>query len=640
VLASAKALTTRHDLMIGIREAVQRVLADHPTEVHMVSLSTTLATNAIVEGNGAPICALLLGYGGRVPDDTRFDEILGTSRYALISGGHLTSGEPYQPLDLSAARRAIREHAPHVSAFAVSGYFGTRNPEHEQAIRDLAIEMTGLPVTCGHELTHRLDAIRRATTVALNARLIPLLCDLIAAVERTMEAHEIQAPLMVVKGDGSLMKASMAMERPIETILSGPAASVVGAQHLAQADEPLIVDMGGTTTDIAVIEKGRPRLSRKGARVGQWQTMVEAIDIHTAGIGGDSRVWVDESRDLCIGPRRIVPVSLLATEYPQVVAALERQVARSNDPRATDGQFLLLQQKGWSGNGEGPGFEAKLLEQLRQGPLALDQVYRIMTYPQLYIRYLQRLEQQGIVIRAGLTPTDAAHVLGRYTVWHTEAARLAAQLMARRMGDEPGTLCQRIIHQAAEQIAVEVVDKLLADQGLDGQGAALARSPLVIQALRPEVERTLDLHLTLRRPLLAIGAPVSTYFQRVRELLNSPLIIPEHSEVANAIGAVAGSVVHREHALVTPDADDRGFRVHLSTHTRLFVEQGEALRYASEAALQLATEGALAAGADTVQAQLERHDRTAPVAEGWGDSIYVQTDLTATAVGRPHLATR
>lgn len=279
IVAGAKALTTHERLENGIHTAIERLLALPEAQgvriddVRLVSVSTTLATNAIAEGRGAPICALLIGYRQAIPDEEalqrpEFD--LPQARYAFVPGGHDAEGVEVDALDLYALRAAILEHAPHVAAFAVSGYFGTRNPEHELAAKRMVTELTGLPVTCGHELTHQLDAIRRAMTANLNATLIPLLADLIAAVEHTMATMGIHAPLMVVKGDGSLMEAAVAKERPVETILSGPAASVVGAQHLAGGlQEMVVVDMGGTTTDIAVIQGGHPRLSPQGAQVGR-----------------------------------------------------------------------------------------------------------------------------------------------------------------------------------------------------------------------------------------------------------------------------------------------------------------------------------------------------------------------------------
>ena len=153
----------------------------------------------------------------------------------------------------------------------------------------------------------------------------PLLNDLLVSVRGTMAELDIHAPLMVVKGDGSLVSADFAAQRPIETVLSGPAASVVGAQHMGEAASAVVVDMGGTTTDIAVLQAGRPRLNKDGAQVGRWRTMVEAIDVHTVGLGGDSRVWLDTEGEIQIGPRRVVPLSLLGRDSPEIKPVLAEQ---------------------------------------------------------------------------------------------------------------------------------------------------------------------------------------------------------------------------------------------------------------------------------------------------------------------------
>ena len=112
-----------------------------------------------------------------------------------------------------------------------------RNSDHEVKLRNLVSSLTGKPVTCGHELASQLDAPRRALTVAFNASLIPYIDELIRAIKLILGERNIRAPLMMVKGDGSLISAETALARPVETILSGPAASVMGAAQAAASSE-------------------------------------------------------------------------------------------------------------------------------------------------------------------------------------------------------------------------------------------------------------------------------------------------------------------------------------------------------------------------------------------------------------------
>ena len=265
VLFSAKTLTTYDDLTKGLGRAVDAVLghpsAPGPESINMVGLSTTLATNAIVENRGGRIGLILIGYSPELIRAYDLSKELVADKVVHIAGGHTYTGDEASPLDLSRLRELLKKDFRDVEGFGVTSYYSVRNPAHELTVKDLIQEMTGLPVTCGHELTSKLDSIRRATTVALNARLIVLIRELIDAVLKALAARNISAPLMMVRGDGSLVDAAWASRRPIETILSGPAASIMGAKHLVGAElgeeqSFWVLDMGGTTTDVGL---SRPR---------------------------------------------------------------------------------------------------------------------------------------------------------------------------------------------------------------------------------------------------------------------------------------------------------------------------------------------------------------------------------------------
>ncbi len=644
VMASAKALTTKHDLSIGIRHVVERVLPDPPPDIRLVSLSTTLATNAIVEGQGSPICLLLLGYARDALDRAGLRQALGDNPVVFIDGGHTVTGEEQMPLDLEAARRVVQAHTSRVAAFAVSGYFGVRNPAHELAVRSLIHEMTGVPVTCGHELTSNLDAPRRALTVALNARLIPLLQQFILAVRAMLVEKDIHAPLMVVKGDGSLIDAQVALERPVETILSGPAASVVGARHLLSEDDVFVVDMGGTTTDIALLRDGRPVLNQGGATVGGWRTMVEAVAVHTFGLGGDSEVVLDGAEGLVVGPRRVVPLSLLTYQYPGTLEVLRRQAAKpALEPY--DGQFVLRQRPLDTAQGSLSEIQAEIWEALAQGPVPLADLFRNVRISHFRRRALARLAERGLAVMSSFTPTDAAHVLGYHHDWSLEAAQLGAELWARRAaesGRKPGENAHDFCQQVMQQVTVEagralVATALAETHGVNLDGQDVWRRLFVDRALMEDGREgvLVDVALTLRRPLVAIGAPVETYYPAVAERLHTRLLIPRHAEIANAVGAVAGGVMQTVNVLIKPLDDDSGFRVHLPIGIHDFHDLEAAAAYAMEEASLLARAQAQRAGAVNVQVQTQRDDH---IIRLQSEDIYFGSEVTATAVGRPRLA--
>jgi N-methylhydantoinase A/oxoprolinase/acetone carboxylase beta subunit len=644
VIGFAKSLTTKHDLSLGIRRAVEAALPDPPPEINLVSLSTTLATNAVVEGQGSPICLLLLGYPPDALDREGLRQVLGSDPVVFIDGGHTITGDEQMPLDIDAARRAIEMNAETAGAFAVSGYFGVYNPSHELVVGDLVHELTGKPVTCGHELTSNLNAPRRALTAVLNARLVPLLNQLILAVKDILSAKNIHAHLMVVKGDGSLIEAHMALEHPVETILSGPAASVVGARYLSGMDDILVADMGGTTTDIALLEKGKPVLNEDGAAVGGWKTMVEAVSVHTSGLGGDSRVAWDKSGNMLLGPVRVVPLSLLAHQYPTVLAALRLQGTQTA-LKPHDGQFALRQRPLEAARATLTPSQARVWEALADGPVALTDLLLASEVNLLASHSLEYLVERGLVVISGFTPTDAAHVLGYDHEWSEEGACLGAEIWARQAGAYgPGSvlpardLCLMVMEQMTLQTGRAIVSAVLAEGfhlNLD-EKETLGRL-LVDQALAGNADSLMEVALTLRRPMVAIGAPVRTYYPAVAERLHTRLFIPEHAGIANAVGAVAGSVVQTVRTYIRPLAPER-FRVHLPTGIKDFNTLAQALDYAMETSRGLADAQARRAGASAVQVQMSRKDQIVDAGGADGGGFFLGVEIKAAAIGRPRLA--
>jgi N-methylhydantoinase A/oxoprolinase/acetone carboxylase beta subunit len=640
VAAAAKALTTKHDLAVGLRGALEAVLRKSGIDdIALVSLSTTLATNAIVEGQGSPICLLLLGYEPSALDRADLRRALGHDPVCFIGGGHSATGDEQARLDLAALEAAIERHGPSVAAFAVSGFFSVRNPAHEIAARDLIRRLTDRPVSCGHELTSKLDAPRRALTTALNARLIPQLQQLIRAVEGLLREKGIRAPLMVVKGDGSLVSADFALTRPVETILSGPAASVVGARHLAGERDCMVADMGGTTTDIALLSDGRPALDRDGATVGGWRTMVEAVAVHTYGLGGDSDVR-REGDGLAIGPRRLVPLSLLCHQHPAMLDVLRSQVAAERlEPGS--GRFALRNR---SPTTEASGLsqsQARVWAALAEGPVPMTR----LAGGYAAAKAVERLVDRALVILSGFTPSDAAHLLGLHRAWSAEAARLGAEIWiredeaaARAADADAHGFARRVIAAVTLQTGRAIVDAAFAaEDGSDLAGGGPLGLRLVDRAVGPAAGGgpLLNVSVRLNRPLIAIGAPVGSYYPEVARRLATRIVIPPHAEVCNAVGAVAGGIVQTVAALITAPSEGL-FRVHLPNGNADFSDIEGAAAHATAEASVLATSRAQAAGADEIELRERRSDKVHR--DPTGLQVFIESRIEVTALGRPRVA--
>ena len=637
IVAKAKALTTREDLSIGIGGAVRAVLAHgtEPGEIGLVSISTTLATNALVEGQGGRICLILIGFSEDALGRAGLGEAMGNDPVALVGGGHLPSGDRQAPLDREALEQAVTRHADDVDAFAVVSYFGTRDPSDEIAARELILGKTDRAVTCGHELASALGGPRRALTAVLNARLIGMISALIQATEAILADCRIDAPLMLVRGDGSLVSADFARARPIETILSGPAASLVGAAHLAGASDAVISDIGGTTTDIAILRDARPHLSPDGARVGGHHTMVEAVAMTTHGLGGDSAVHIDDSSlkaRIRLGPQRMVPISLLAQQFPEIVhRSLDEQLFRSA-PGEHDAR-LVLRNPGARATGLSPS-DAALLEQITECPQPQGDVLK----SRMQAAGLRRLVARGIVRQSGFTPSDAAHVQGRHDAWDQTAAEKAARLMARKR-DAAGRPVAPNASAFSEMVTTALVRRsaeVLLDAALAHDGIALPEpslSPLARAALDGHSGAT-RLRIGLDLPLVGLGASAPLYYPAIAEHLGAEPMIPQHADVANAIGAVVGQVRLSLAAQITQPSEGR-FTAHLPESVEHFPTLEEARARTADVLRHAARTAAVIAGAD----EIELHeDWTAQTATIEGKAVFIEGEATITASGRPRLA--
>jgi N-methylhydantoinase A/oxoprolinase/acetone carboxylase beta subunit len=645
VVASAKALTTPWNLAVGIAEAIAKVRAALPAgsgtqAVDLVCVSTTLATNAVVENRFSPVCTLVIGFDDAMVERAGLRR-QGAGVVVRIRGGHGAAGDESEALDEDAVRAAVLEHASRVEAFAVAASFSVRNPAHELRARELVRSLSAKPVTCAHELSSQLDAPRRALTAALNARLTPQIRHLIESLTEVLAAESIAAPLMIVKGDGSLMNAAIALEYPVETILSGPAASVVGASFLTGLRDFVVCDMGGTTTDIAIVAGGRPVISGAGALIAGWRTMVEAVDVRTSGLGGDSEVHFDRQTSLRVGPRKAMPLGLLAARFPgallqlRAIAELERlpdhatQFAWRNPDREAPGHGSALERRVW----ESLDAQPKPLGDIVRNGSGLDA--------------LRRLADAGLVTIAAFTPTDAMHVLGVQTHWSRDAGLLGARILATeernaralRAAAAPEAICARTCELVVRETGRAVLAAVLAqDPGLEAREGhwGLLGDRLIeeIVAGRP-FSALVDARFALARPLVAIGAPVGAYYPEVARRLGARLTIPAHAAVCNAVGAVAGVVSQTVEVLVNQPSF-QVFRVHDPAGSRDYTEAAPALADARRVSADLALAAARRAGAAECQVETTVTERLAQV--GPGTDYLAEAVARSTATGRPLVA--
>jgi N-methylhydantoinase A/oxoprolinase/acetone carboxylase beta subunit len=630
-ICKAKALTTRWDFTVGIRKAMEGLDQTCLNKIELVALSTTLATNAIVENEGQKVGLILMPpYGHDVTKNISYHPKAIIQGQLEISGREIT---PINPDEVKAiAAQMIEKH--HVTAFAVSGYAGAVNPEHELNVKKIIQDETGLFVSCGHELSDTLNFQTRAVTAMLNARIIPRLASLLLDLEKVLDDYGIKVPVVVVKGDGTLMSAGMAKMRPVETILSGPAASVAGARHLTGLDDAMVVDMGGTTTDTAAISRGMVSLNDQGSNVGGHRTHVKALDIRTSGLGGDSLILHEKGR-FYIGPKRVAPIAWLGQYYPGTGAALDFIKDNLKHFSRTTMTMQIIAKTGDKKDLPLNPIEEKILTLLEQRPYSIDELVPLTGVLSEWTLPLHRLEERFIIQRCGLTLTDLLHIDGRFQKWDAEPSKRYAGFYSILTGIPLPGIIDLLMDMGVKKLALELLKHRLDDVDPDDLDKSPACKTLINHLLGGQ-HPNYEVAINLKHPVIGIGAPIGFFLPKAVTHFKTEAIIPEHADVANAIGAITSHVFIHKQLGIIPD-EFKGFIVEGVSGICQFSAFDEADRFARQKLTEMVRKLALEAGTSARKITFETKDHMPIIATG--DPVFVKRTISATLKGRPDLVT-
>ncbi|TGC10668.1 hydantoinase/oxoprolinase family protein [Methanolobus halotolerans] len=615
IIDSHKSLTTYPDLIKGIENTLGGLKEEYLKRVTFTSVSTTLATNTTLEGKGYPAALIMIGYS--------INKELPTDYSISIDGGHDSDGNEITNLgSLEDVKDFVLENKNRVASFAISSYFGVRNPDHEIRVKEYVRELTDLPVVCGHELSLSLGAYERAVTALLNAQLIPVIDEFIKSISSVMEKKGIKSILMMMKCDGSLVKIEEALEKPVESIFSGPAASLVGAAHLTGSKTCIALDIGGTSTDIAMIHDGVPVVNDSGAVVGGWSTMVKAIKMDTSALGGDSHVWVQKK--MFIGPKRVIPLCLAASEYPSLIDKLNNMQKFTPHMMSEIMQptvFFINRESGSSNmkKSELDGQEINVLDAIGDGPSSLSDIEKkIEMHPLMFVDVLKSLIRKRHVHQIGFTPTDALHVLGEYEQWNKTASFIGADILSGYLGMSRDEFCLELKQNFQKSLALHLVSYFCPDVKKEDIRKLLEYPDMLM--FKPKI------------PVVMVGAPVKAYAKELNKVIEVDMDIPAFYEVGNAVGALVGDVIYRTEMLIKPSS--RG-----SSSYTLFSDEGRQIFEEYKGAVDHATEHVEKSVAqymkgyglnmDNVNFQLKRDDI------GAVGTIPLETRFVGVAIGSP-----
>ncbi len=311
---------TRPDLLATLLEVLDQVMVGvDPAQIERVGLSTTLITNLIAEEKVEQVALLAIPGPGVNPREYPVFRDAFLLQGAIDFRGRETA--KLQLEEVTAACQALDKRG--IRKLAVVGKFSTRNNRQEKEIAAWVLKHhPQLEVELGHQAAGKLNFPRRAVTTRLTAATRPAYRQFLEQVAAALKERKILAPVYILKADGGTLPLEKAVEVPVETIFSGPAASTMGVLALTPAGQTsVVVDIGGTTTDLALILSGKPLLSSKGARVQEHLTQIRAFSVKSVAIGGDSSLRAEKG-SLSLSPQREGPAACLGGPAPTPTDAM------------------------------------------------------------------------------------------------------------------------------------------------------------------------------------------------------------------------------------------------------------------------------------------------------------------------------
>lgn len=638
ILAYAKTPTTKEDLSIGIGKVIDALPLELLREAEIVSLSTTLATNACVENKGGRAKLIFFGLPQDHMKEVKNNQgLIDHNQLIFVESVTNCMGEIVQQPDWEAFQNNICDELSGCDAVAIVELFANKTGAVlEKRAREIVKQKLDIPVVCGHELFSELNIIKRGASALLNARLIPVIKEFIGAVGKAMAEREMHIPIAIVRSDGSLMNEKAALEYPIDTILCGPVSSLLGALELSQLTTGMVVDMGGTTTDIAYIKNSVPKKVTSGVQIGSWSTFVKGLFVDTFGLGGDSEVTITKSNKLALQVTKAYPLCMAASQYPALLAYLkEEDQKKVSELKGFPDIYLGL--KDISQVDKYTSFEKKVATTLKNEPMALPVLQKQIGEKVIKLS-LERLVEEGVIIKCGVTPTDAMHYKGDFTQYSVEAATYGLSIMAKCIGSKTDALGDQIYELVIHKLYVNVLRSLIEDEyahKLDKESDQFIYEMIekaykkAQEGKSEEDKQVINFHSPYT--LIGAGAPTYIFLDKVGQYLKCNVVNSQYAKVANALGAIVSNVSATATIEVT-----------FQDATGLYIISGDGIRetsydyqeaqtIAKQSAHQRAQQKATNYGATTnTQVTLKTQENTIPTAYG---QVFLNYTVQATAKG-------
>lgn len=346
-------------------------------------------------------------------------------------------------------------------------------------------------------------------------------------------------PIRMLTGSGSLISLQDAVLRPLDTIMSGPAASFIGSTYLTEDHDYLLLDMGGTSLDITKVENRTTRFAPQKTPIGIYNYNIEALALQSFGTGGDSKIKLNGLGSIVVGPQKVVPLCILGMDYPHLSWELQMFRAPEDYDICTADEtdcYFLNPKSSTIGLRED---QLKILRLLSGKPHSL---FFLADYfdKDADALHMDQLVEKGYVRCASLTPTDLLHAEGSFTRWNTKIAKVGTQILSERKACNADTFIVEVKEFIIRQLSFSCMQSIAGFEKKSFLFSDSESTMYLIEKYLNQQDGLLSSSFSIQKPIIGVGAPARAWLGNVAEKLNAHLIIPEDGDVASAIGAAAG----------------------------------------------------------------------------------------------------
>lgn len=495
IIGTQKVPTTHsaaEGVAFGIIEALRLLLEKtdiEAGEVGFIAHSTTQATNALLEGDVAPVGIIGMGRGVNALIARAVSNLgkieLARDKYLETHHAFINTGSAIEESRVRTIVESLLERG--AKAIAISEAFSVDDKTAEKQVVDIVRAMN-IPCTAGHEVSQLYGYKVRTRTAVINASMLPKMIESADMTEKSVREAGIKAPVMIMRSDGGVMDIEAMRRRPILTMLSGPAAGVAAAMMFLRISDGIFLEVGGTSTDISAIHNGRARV--KTAEIGGHRVYMRTLDVRTVGVAGGSLPRIKGGKIVDVGPRSAHIAGLAYSAFERVEGG--------------DGDHLGVELLSPS-----PGDPADYLS------LAVG-----------------KSSSQSLAL--AITPTCAANYLGLVPEGDCaggdrEAIEKAIRVVGDFINEPPADIAERIL-QIAAQKCIPVVKALIADHKLDPEMVSLVGGGGGAAAIVPYVAKQMGLRHQLARHADVISA-IGVALALIRETVERQIVNPSNEDI-------------------------------------------------------------------------------------------------------------